>query len=189
MIYCPTVQDYKQLKRLLMPVPPMLLEHLEARGLGIWVLKGDIKSSEFLYNTLGREMKLCHPDTRYPHQAPHYHMYSKQIVVTKANLYAKCYNILLHELGHAVDFLMSYTAEPLSDSPAVAKVLRRTRHLNKYTKEMDTERNQLAEHFATCFSAYLSEPVNEFKRGYHSIDELHPRTREYFQRGIFSYLG
>lgn len=189
MIYCPTVQDYRQLKRLLMPVPAKLLELLDSRGLGIWVLRGDLESSKFIYNKLGREMEIYPPDTRYPHEAPHYHMFSKQITVTKAHLYTKCYNILLHETGHAIDFLLNQARRPISEEPFVRDKLLYTPHLNEYTKKIDTERNQLAEHFATCFSAYLSEPINEFKQGYHSIDELHPVTREYFKKGILEFLG
>lgn len=184
MIYCPTVQDYKQLKKLLMPVPPKLLELLNSRGLGIWVLRGDLESSKFMYTKLGRDIKTYPPDTRYPHEAPHYHIFSKQITLTKSHLYSKCYNILLHELGHSIDFLLNLSGRPLSSEPFVADKLLHTPHLNEYTEKIDTERNQLSEHFATCFSAYLSEPIDEFKHGYHSIDELHPVTREYFKRGI-----
>lgn len=187
MIYCPTNKDYKQLMRLLMPIPPKLLELLSYRGLGIWVLRGDLESSKFLYTKLGRDIQVWPPDNRFPHEAPHYHIFSKQITLSKAHLYTKSYNVVLHELGHAVDFLFN-SYDQLSRTPFVRDKLLCTPHLNEYTKTMDSGRNDLSEHFATCFSAYFTEPIGEKKWGHHSINELHPKTIRYFQEDILDSL-
>jgi hypothetical protein len=189
MIYCPSSKDYKRLKLLLLALPEKLLELLNSRGLSIWVLKGDLESNRFLYRELGRELVKYEPDWRYPHEAPHFHIYSKQIVLTRENLYTRNSNIPLHEIGHAVDYLMHNLKVPLSSCQYVQDSLRATPHLNEYTKLIDEGRQNLAEHFATCFSAYFSEPLGYVSNGYHSINELHPHTIKYFQENIVEALG
>ena len=187
MIYCPTVKDYKRLMALLSPIPEGLLELLFSRGLSIRVLRGTQDDFKSLYSKLGRMLTVYPPDTRYPHESAHFHIGAKQIIMYRKDLYHS-YNVPLHELGHAVDFLAHSTVSPLSEHPFIIDKLSKTPHLNSYTETMDEARLGLMEHYATCFSAYFCEPVGEKLYGYHSIDELHEETVKYFKDSIITPL-
>lgn len=181
MIYCPSQEDHHLLGVLALPVPRSLLTFLFKRGLGIWVIPPGEVGFEFIYERLGIEYKVHEPDKRWPHTFNAYYPKEKRIILHGWALRQQNSNVVLHELGHAFDYLMFYE-NCISEFPLSKKALRYTKPLDNHTIVQDKFHGRMAEHFATCFEAYFSEPGNKDNPDRPNINQLHRKTVKFYQQ-------
>lgn len=159
MLYFPSRVYAQRFRLMASPLPRRLLEYLFSRGLGIYFLprRAD-KARRFYHDQLGfssgylgngrdfMEIAFYSPETKrivIPHQAAFENPFG---------------NVLLHEIGHAFDFIFDYAGYRISSYPEVVKALRPKKPLTPYCRVQDEASGMLLEQFGYSFEAYFQEP-------------------------------
>jgi hypothetical protein len=159
-LYLPDKAHLTRFNQLSWSLPPKLLPWLYSRGLGIYVLPANREDAKvFVSKHLRIADKKLAGDGRKTADTSHYRPDRKTILLTSdALFYPSGENILLHELGHAIDFLYYGGGKTLSEYPSVKAALRLDKPLNDYCRDKYKKSNKPFEQFATAFTAYFVEP-------------------------------
>jgi len=165
MLYLPSERYLSRFQLLTWPLPPGLFPWLFNRGLDFHVLPEDVqKASNIVHKRLQIPDKTLAEDGRVTAETPQYRPKQRLILFPHAqfwNYYVD--TTMLHEVGHAVDYLWSDRGL-FSSQPGVAEVLRGMGPLSTYCEEKDRDNKHInIEQFATAFSLYFqeSEPYRE----------------------------
>lgn len=182
MLYLPDKSYLGRFKQLVWPLPHKLLPWLYTKGLAIYILPKNKKDVKNLVKKLGIVEEKIKGDGRQVSETAQYRPEQKIILLPHKALYrAGGENILLHELGHAIDFLY-YDNTLLSNHSKIWCALRPDKPLNDYCKRRYKERNDLVEQFATSFSAFFSEPDDVDIKP--NIEDLDPTLIRIFQKNL-----
>jgi len=162
----------------IIPLPPKLLGYLVSRGLNVMILPEDeVRAKELCYGLLRLREERFQLVDKYPHEIPHYDAIRKTIIIPELYLEKSQHNVVLHELGHAVDNLYYDSGYLLSNHPAVAEAIRKVPPLDSHCQEMDTHWGSNCEQFASSFEAFFNEKIldgakekkSEF---YHTVNDI-----------------
>ncbi len=132
------------------------------------------KAEALVYDKLRMSREpLAYSSGLLPHLVPHYRTDLKQITLPAWAVESPPHNVVLHELGHALDFLYSSEGIVLSELPQVAEVLRKVPPLDRHCLEQDTLKENNLEQFATSFEAFFNETEVEKKHEFfHTVDDI-----------------
>lgn len=179
MIYCRNAAVHEDLLEGMSPIPNSLLQMLFCRGLGIWVLGPNREE------ILTEQLRINGKDWGFSPSKRNFYEHAKRRIIIHEWALPRAgpsHNVILHELGHAFDFLFGYeNGQPLSRGEFTRKALEKTPELDDHVSREDKKNSERFEHFATCFEAYFNPPVAEKKEHYHCVNDLHPRTYEFFK--------
>lgn len=179
MIYCRNDEVHENLLEGMSPVPKSLLKTLFDKGLGIWVLGPNSKE------LLTEQLRIDGKDWEFSPSKRNFYEHSKKRIIIHEWALPKAgpaHNVILHELGHAFDFLLGYSnGQPLSRGEHVRKILEKTPELDNHVSEQDGKTSERFEHFATCFEAYFNPPARVKRKYYHCASDLHPKTYAFFK--------
>jgi len=107
-----------------------------------------------------------------PHEEAAYWTTRRLIVIPHRHLWAAEYNVVLHEIGHALDHLALRAGGLLSNLPKVANCLRRVPPLDPHCARLDALVQRNLEQFATSFEAFFNERRAGSGCYYHSVHDL-----------------
>ena len=133
------------------------------------------RAEELVYNVLRVERKpIPHLGNVMPHAHPHYRPDIKTIVLPAWALNKPTHNIVLHELGHALDFLYYGEGYLISDVPVMARMLRKVPPLDYHCLEQDSISDNNVEQFAASFEAFFNEkePTTQTHELYHTVHDI-----------------
>lgn len=180
MLYLPDQSYQRRFLEATLPLPPKLLPYLYGKGLGIFVLPARrFDAYMMLHGHLGEDWRSL-SFGREPCDTAHYIYASRRIIMPADSFYDDDSNVLLHEIGHAVDHL--YLEQGwLTQVPEVVKALRPNKPLNPYCYIQDREAGVPLEQFATSFEALFTY---ERRRNNHEVSELSEEFVE-LAKGLF----
>jgi hypothetical protein len=190
MLYLPNTSYQRRFSLLSLPLPPKLLPWLISdRGLAIYILpQGRVQARLFLRRNLNiyDEVIDLEEDLRPTVGTPHYRPRSRRIIIPHETLYSNKGNVLLHEVGHAVDhlYLAKSSKKLFSSYRDVIRALRPEKPLDAYCASKYRRNKDLQEQFATAFEAYFCEPGETTKKYHHDITDLSPQMIDIFNRHI-----
>ncbi len=187
MFYFPDVKSEKLFKHFCLPLPKKLIPFLVERGLNVMVLPEDGEKSEALMYGLLRVKREPIPYVGVlPHLCSHYQPSLSTIVLPTKNLRKATHNVVIHELGHALDFLYFRSGRLVSDVASVVNCIRSVPPLDSHCEEQDTAKNNNLEQFASSFEAFFNEyaPPSRKSEFYHTIDELDYRFVELMRKNF-----
>ena len=190
MLFLPAPSHQARFDYLSLPLPKRLLPWLmEKRGLSVYVLPaGESWSDRFYCRQMRTAPYAQLGDGRVMSQTPHYNISKKAAVIPFSWFYSHLGSYaLIHEVGHALDYLFLGTGTRLSDSPEVGEVLTSRGPLSKYTQEKDGRYGNHAEQFAEGFEAYFREP--NVGRHNLSISNLTWEMVDFFRHLITEHFG
>ncbi len=107
-----------------------------------------------------------------PHQEAAYWTARRLILLPARCLWNTEFNVVLHEIGHAMDHLALRSGQLLSSLPQVARCLRKVPPLDPHCARLDSIVHRNLEQFATSFEAFFNERKVRPSRYYHSIHDL-----------------
>jgi hypothetical protein len=180
-LYVPTVREAKMVSLLLLPIPEGLLNYLDKRGLGIWVLPKGKEAEKLAYGHLNLPRTILTGVELMPHEHPHYDVRAKSIIIPMHALQTWEHNVLIHEIGHAVDYLYSDHGQ-ISMMRPFKSLLNSFDSLDSHCEKQDSLCGGKGEQFATCFEAFFSEPIHGAGEFLHNIDDLSPEIIRAFQK-------
>jgi len=160
-LYLPDERYLARYKVLTWALPPNLLPWLMCkRGLGIYVLPQNKtaawKKIQWLF---GQKKDVIEGDGRPASETAHYRPKDKAIVIPHSSFVRYRHNPLLHEVGHAVDYLYTRGTRTVSSYKTVKASLHLDRPFTDYCKRKDSKSTHPLEQFATGFEAYFREPA------------------------------
>ena len=194
MLYLPDKSYIPRFKQLTYPLPPKFMPWIFSRGLGIYVLPEEKQAALSL---LGRiletpvlEDTVMSGDSRAIYSTAHFRYPEKLIIIPHSSFYQQYgENVLIHELGHAVDFLyLNGPNDVLSSQPTMWKALRVKKQLNKYCADKLKQSGLMLEQFACSFCAFFQEPDKDLGGRVSTIDELSPELIAFFNKNIMEYF-
>lgn len=161
MFYLHEPRFLSRLRVLTYPLPVKLIPWLmEQRGLGIWVLPQEKEKAEWILHThLRIEERELRSDGRPAISTAHYRRDSRLLILPSRVLdITTGENIVIHEIGHALDNLFLGNGKDLSNIEKVTEFLRADEPLTDYCRTKYEESGRLVEQFAVAFAAYFCEP-------------------------------
>jgi hypothetical protein len=178
MLYFPDQLYEERFRYFCLPLPDLLLDFLGERGLNIFCLPyDDDKAQDIVYNRLriSKEPLDSLPDLL-PHEHPHYQVGIKTIILPWGALDNPGHNIVIHEIGHALDYLYLGNGRLISSTKTASHFLRKIPPLDDHCLVQDTKYENNVEQFATCFEAFFNErePHLRYSDSYHSICQIDP---------------
>lgn len=180
MLYFPTLDHMRYFDLLTYPLPSGLLPWLYARGLGVWLLPEDKElAQQLIHEHIGVKQRKFPFGSRLIAETSHYDIQRKIIFLTHQSLFERKENVVLHEIGHAIDYLFCSRGCPISRYKGVVKALCPTKPLTKYCAKSYKKTGILTEQFATAFTAYFYEP--EKHRYEKNITDLSPKLIKFFR--------
>jgi hypothetical protein len=194
MLYLPDASYLPRFQQLAYPLPPKFMSWIYSRGLGIYVLPEDKQAALDLLarvvDTPVTEDTIMSGDSRAIYDTAHFRYPEKLIIIPHSSFYQQYgENVLIHELGHAVDFLYSDGENSiLSSQPYIWKALRVKKLLNKYCADKFKQSGLMLEQFACSFCAFFQEPDKELLGQVSTIDNLSPELVSFFNKNIMEHF-
>lgn len=163
MLFLPTRKYLPEFNRQIQPLPLGLLPYLYSRGLGIYILpKKGKEAQRVAYDLLKLERTKKRDDGRNWLEIGHYNPGAKQIIIPYESFYNdNKYGTVLHEVGHAVDYLYASNGGRLSKNKNFLKAMRLAKPLDSHCKGAEREQ------FATAFSAFFTHKYDFRPTIYH----------------------
>jgi hypothetical protein len=120
----------------------------------------------------------------------HFSIKKNIIFIPHASFYCtRGENVLLHELGHAIDFnYTSVRGQAISNHHVVWDALRVDNQLNKYCEDKLDKTGFQLEQFACSFVAFFQEPDNSTPGRVSTIDDLSPELVRFFKTNIMDHF-
>lgn len=188
MLYLPDQSYLPRFEHLMYPLPPRLLQWLYSLGLSIYVLPRDQEAAKNLLlrvtPTIEKFINLPGGSCFYLNRA-HYSATYNTIFIPHESLYAeRGESVLLHEVGHAIDFNYSKEWNAISNCKYIWDALRKQGHLNKYCEDKFKETGYRLEDFACSFVAYFQEPDANILVENTTVDRLNTTMVQFFKQKI-----
>jgi hypothetical protein len=184
MLFFPTEKIKRRFDLLTWPLPPKLIPWLTTvAGVNIWVTTPIVNTRSPLKDFYAA-IASCWKDDREITTTAFWDYKHRLIILPQKTLYTVCWeNTILHEIGHAVDFLLWENEGRLSGHKDIIPLLKPKHPLNKYCKQKEKQNNDLTEQFACSFAAYFKEPDNS---PVNNIDDLDKRFIDFMGQKIIT---